>query len=128
MTQSREITWDASLGRKRPIAKSLTKTIKMHFGGTCPRIITDPDRIYIAATERHWIEVVLDVGKVTVVTRNVDATVYKVADDLAARIARRHTGKYTAPPEPADVRRARLARVDSYLDNSDTFYDDPDFD
>lgn len=128
MTQNREITWDASLGRKRPIAKSLTKTIKAHFGNPAPRIITDPDRIYIAASPKHWIEVVLEVGKVIVVTRNVDATVYKVADDLASRIARRYTGSYTAPPEPADVKKARLARVDSYLDNVEAFYDDPDFD
>jgi len=129
MQQDRIITWSKSKGRRRPIANTLTKSVREFFGPRGPTVETDNDRLYIATSAKHWIEVELDVGTVNVITRNADADTFTMANDLAAHIARTYRGGYKAPPEPKMVRDARQARVEKYLQSSpEAFYDDPDFD
>jgi hypothetical protein len=122
----RVISWPR--GKKRPISRTLTKTVKAFFGNSIPRIESDVDRLYIASSKQHWIEVVMDVGTVNVITRNVDALTFTTANNLAAKISRVHKGEYTQIAEPRMVREARVSRVEKYLDDADSFYDDPDYD
>jgi hypothetical protein len=70
----------------------------------------------------------MDVGTVNVVTRNVDAPTFTLANNLAACITRTHKGEYKAIAEPRMVKEARTARVERYLADADNFYDDPDLD
>lgn len=122
----RIITWGK--GKKRPISRTLTKTVKEFFGNSCPRIESDADRLYIASSKQHWIEVVMDVGTVNVITRSVDEPTFTLANNLTAAIARKHKGDYVPIREPKMVLAARQARVEKYLNVADNFYDDPDFD
>lgn len=122
----RIITWGK--GKKRPISRTLTQTVKDFFGNNCPRIESDADRLYIASSKQHWIEVIMDVGTVNVVTRNVDAPTFTIANNLTARIARTHKGEYKPIAEPRMVKEARNARIERYLEDGDNFYDDPDLD
>ena len=128
MQQDRIISWSKAKGRKRPTARTLTKTVREFFGPRGPKVETDSDRLYIATSDKHWIEVELDVGTVNVITRDADAATFTMANDLAAQIARTYRGGYESPSEPAMVRDARQARVEKYLAKSDNFYEDPDFD
>lgn len=125
MTKERPITWSMRQGRRRPIAKTLTNTVRNFFGKSGPRVETDSDRLYIAASKNHWIEVELSPETVSVVTRNVDSAIDKTADRLAEYIARIHRGEYS-PPWSIEGIPLEDEDPEAYLDVWDP--DDPDLD
>lgn len=90
MINERVVTWGH--GKKRPSTANATKTIQGQFAGI--RIETDADRIYIAYTKDHWIEVVMTEGMVSVITRNVDRNTEGQAERLAWTLAAAHGGEY----------------------------------
>ena len=95
MIVERVITWGK--GKRRPSAINATKTVKGQLFGK--QIETDADRIYIAYSEKHWIEVIMVEGSISVVTREVDRETEIQAERLAWALCRAHGGDYTPPDE-----------------------------
>ena len=89
---SRDLIIEWGRGKRRPSTKAITKTVKAFFGPRGPLVETDSDRIYIAVSKEHWIEVVVTEGVVSVVTRKVDRTTNQTAMVLAKHIAKAHGG------------------------------------
>jgi hypothetical protein len=96
MAQDRIITWNQKAGR-RPSANRITAAVKAFFGPRGPRVETDADRLYIAYSKDHWIEVALTPGEIDVITRQVDAKTRDKANDLARHLAKQFNGDYDDP-------------------------------
>jgi hypothetical protein len=86
----RVITWEH--GKRRPSAANATKTMRGQFPDK--RIETDADRIYLAYSEKHWIEVVMGEGGISVVTRNVNHETETQAERLTWALTKAHGGEY----------------------------------
>jgi hypothetical protein len=93
MATDRIITWNKKAGR-RPTAKRVTAAVKAFFGPRGPSVETDADRLYIATSQEHWIEVALTPGVLDVITRQADPDTRDKANDLTRYLARTFNGEY----------------------------------
>lgn len=102
MQKDRIITWNNG-AKKRPSATTLTKSVRTFFGKHNPRIETDADRLYIAASAAHWIELELTPGEVNVITRKAPPGIESTAELLAETLAKLHKGEYKATTDVSDI-------------------------
>jgi hypothetical protein len=108
MSKERIITWGRN--KRRPSAINATKTVAAFFAGK--QIETDADRIYIAYSKEHWIEVVMEEGQILVVTRSVNQETSSRAEALSWTLASAHGGEY----KPNDI---DVSDVDDCFDDWD---------
>lgn len=99
MARDRIITWNQKAGN-RPSAARITKAVKAFFGSGGPKVETDSDRLYIATSKEHWIEVALTPGVVDVITRLADSSTNQTAHRLAKTLAKTFNGDYEDPAFP----------------------------
>lgn len=122
MARDRIITWNQKAGR-RPGAKQVEKAVKEFFGPRGPSVETDSDRLYIATSKDHWIEVALDSGVVDVITRQANAQTNAIADRLTMALAKRFKGDFEDPSFPDQI----LSDEDDGNELPEDLYDDEEF-